>query len=65
VSAAHVVAPYREDWRPLRDEGFGAYAKRVGKPYRDAVVRHLEPDEPTHTERLLDRFAARRKRRGR
>jgi hypothetical protein len=65
MSGAHVVAPYREDWRPLRDEGFGAYAKRVGKPYREAIVRHLEPQEPTHTERLLDRFPAWRKRRGR
>jgi hypothetical protein len=65
VSDAHVVAPYREDWRPLRDEGFGAYARRVGRPYREAVVRHFQPDEPTNTGRLLDRFAAWRKRRGR
>ena len=63
VSDAHVVAPYREDWQPLRDEGFGAYARRVGNPYREAVVRHFQPDEPTKTERLLDRFAAWRKRR--
>jgi hypothetical protein len=65
VSGAHVVAPYREDWRPLRDEGFGAYALRVGRPYREAVVRHFQPGESTHTERLLERFAAWRARRGR
>jgi hypothetical protein len=58
VSYAHVVAPYREDWRPLRDEGFAAYARRVGRPYREAAVRHFEPGESTHTERLLDRLVA-------
>jgi hypothetical protein len=65
VSDAHIVAPYREDLQPLRDEGFGAYARRVGRPYREAVVRHLEPDAPTKTERLLDRVAAWRERRRR
>ena len=63
VSDTHVVAPYREDWQPLRDEGFAAYAGRVGKPYREAVVRHFQGDKPTKTEGLLDRFAAWRKRR--
>ena len=64
VSATHVVAPYREDWRPLRDEGFGAYAARVSRPYRDAVARHLQADGPTHTDRLVDRIAAWRQRSG-
>jgi hypothetical protein len=62
VSDAHVVAPYRTDWQPLREEGFGSYARRVGRPYREAVARHLHADEPTKTERLLDRIAAWRKR---
>jgi len=63
LSGAHVLAPYREDWQPLRDEGFGAYARRVGRPYREAVARHFRSDEPTRTERLLNRFAAWRSRR--
>jgi hypothetical protein len=63
LSHEHVVAPYREDWQPLRDEGFGAYARRVGRPYREAAVRHFHSDEPAHSERLLDRLAAWRKRR--
>ena len=63
LSHQHVVAPYREDWQPLRDEGFSAYARRVGRPYREAVIRHFQSDEPAHSERLLDRFAAWRKRR--
>ena len=59
VSDAHVVAPFREDWQPLRDEGFAAYSQRVGRPYREAVARHLRPGESTHTQRLLERLAAR------
>jgi hypothetical protein len=58
VSDAHVVAPYREDWQPLRDEGFAAYARRVGKPYQEATARHFHAGEATHTERLLERLAA-------
>jgi hypothetical protein len=65
VSDEHVVAPYREDWQPLRDEGFAAYARRVGRPYWEAAVRHFEPGEPTHTERLLERLRAWGARRGR
>jgi hypothetical protein len=65
VSDAHIVAPYREDWRPLRDEGFATYARRVSAPYRDAVARHFQADAPTRTERLLDRLAAWRRRSGR
>jgi hypothetical protein len=65
VSDAHVVAPYREDWQPLRDEGFAAYARRVGRPYREAAVRHFHPGESTLTERLLERLAPWWVRRGR
>jgi hypothetical protein len=63
MSDEHVVAPYREDWKPLRDEGFAAYSSRVGKAYREAVSRHLRSDEPAHSERLLEGFAAWRRRR--
>lgn len=51
VSSGHVVAPYREDWRPLRSEGFGAYAARVSRPYRSAVAGHFRPESNTWTER--------------
>ena len=39
----HLVAPYREDWKPLREEGFAAYARRVSEPYRDGDHRPLRP----------------------
>jgi hypothetical protein len=63
LSHEHVFVPYREDWQPLRDEGFAAYARRVGRPYRDAVIRHFQAEEQAHSERLLDRFGVLRKRR--
>ncbi|MGE0134476.1 MAG: hypothetical protein AB7L91_09010 [Dehalococcoidia bacterium] len=52
VGRAHVWAPYREDWAPLREEGFGAYATRVARPYREAVVSHFGGDRRTLTERV-------------
>jgi hypothetical protein len=55
VSRTHLVAPYREDWQPLRNEGFGAYATRVGRPYARAVAGHLHPGQETYTERFLTR----------
>lgn len=47
VGREHLVLPYREDLRPLRREGFAAYARRASRPYRDAVVSHLRPETPT------------------
>ena len=54
VSSRHLIAPYREDWKPLRAEGFGAYAARVARPYRRAVTGHFEPGRRTWTERAFD-----------
>lgn len=53
VGRDHVVAPYREDWKPLRDEGFGAYASRVAGPYRRAITGHFNPERRTWTERVV------------
>jgi hypothetical protein len=55
VSRAHLVTPYREDWQPVRDEGFAAYARRVGRPYAQAVVGHFHPERETYTQRFLTR----------
>jgi len=51
VGREHVVAPYREDWKPLRDEGFAAYASRVSGPYRAAIGSHFDGARTTWTER--------------
>ena len=56
VGREHLVVPYREDWRPLRREGFGAYARRVSRPYREAVAGHFDEQRPSYTERLLGRL---------
>jgi hypothetical protein len=53
VGRQHVLDPYSEDLRPVRDEGFAAYARRVGRPYAQAVTRHFDPAQRTLTERGL------------
>jgi hypothetical protein len=60
VGRDHVAVPYREDWQPLRDEGFAAYARRIAEPYRLAVGGHLDPERPSWTERGLKRLRGRR-----
>ena len=62
VSGRDILVPYREDWKPLQDEGLAAYARRVGGPYRRAISRHLDSGEASRTERLIDWLAARRER---
>jgi aconitate hydratase len=56
VGRQHVLAPYSEDLRPLREEGFAAYAARVGRPYAQAVGRHFDPSRQTLTEKGLERL---------
>ena len=53
VGRDHVVIPYREDWQPLRREGFAAYARRTAGPYRAALTGHFDPDRRTWTDRVL------------
>jgi hypothetical protein len=55
VSRTHLIAPYSEDWKPLREEGFAAYATRVGRPYAAAVTGHFHPERKTYTEHYLTR----------
>jgi hypothetical protein len=55
VGRQHVLDPYTEDLRPVRDEGFAAYARRVGRPYAQAVARHFDPQRETLIERGVER----------
>ena len=59
LSDEHVKVPYREDWQPVRDEGFAAYALRVSRPYGDAAAGHFHPERDTYTERALSRIRRR------
>ncbi len=56
VGRQHVLDPYRADLRPVASEGFGAYARRVSRPYGEAVARHFDTERPTLTERGLGRL---------
>ena len=55
VGSRHVAVPYREDWQPLRDEGFAAYLRRVSGPYGRAIADRFDPSRPSLTERGLTR----------
>jgi len=57
VAGRDVAVPYREDWAPLRREGFVGYARRVGAPYARAAAGHFDPGRPSWTERLLVKLA--------
>jgi hypothetical protein len=57
VGSEHVVAPYRDDWKPMRREGFGAYARRVSRPYARAAAGNFDRRRPSWTERLIGRVA--------
>jgi aconitate hydratase len=59
VGRQHVLDAYTEDLRPVRDEGFGAYARRVGRPYADAVARQFDPSRATVVERGIGRLTRR------
>ena len=59
VGRQHVLDPYREDLAPVRDEGLGAYARRVSRPYAEAVKRHFDTAAPSLTERGLEKVRRR------
>ncbi|HMO54825.1 MAG TPA: hypothetical protein PJ994_10005 [Tepidiformaceae bacterium] len=56
VTRQHLVTPYGEDWRPVRDEGFGAYASRIAMPYRRAINGHFDGGRATWTEKVSARI---------
>ena len=56
VGRQHLLDPYGEDLKPLRDEGFGAYAARVARPYGSAVARHFDPERASLTERGIEKL---------
>ncbi len=56
VGRQHLLDAYREDLRPVRDEGLAAYGRRVSRPYAEAVARHFDTEQPSLTERGLGRL---------
>ena len=59
VAGEQVISPYREDWRPVADEGFAAYARRVARPYGEAVASRFDAERESLTERGLERLRRR------
>jgi hypothetical protein len=59
VGRRELAVPYREDWQPLREEGFAAYARRVAGPYGRAIAAHFDPENASLTERGLTRLRPR------
>ena len=57
VSRDHLLVPYREDWAPIANEGFAAYAQRVSGPYAQAVQGHFDPARETWTERGIEKVS--------
>ncbi len=64
IGRDHLVAPYAEDWKPLRAEGFAAYSKRIAGPYRQAVSGHFQPSRRSFTERAASWANRRFRKRG-
>ncbi len=62
VTRQHLVTPYGEDWQPVRDEGFGAYASRIAMPYRKAINGHFDGNSTTWTEKLSNKASKLRRR---
>jgi len=60
VGRQHLLDPYGDDLKPVRDEGFGAYASRVSRPYAAAVARHFDRAQASLTERGIDKLAGSR-----
>lgn len=56
VGRQHLLDPYREDFAPIRTEGFGAYAVRVSRPYARAVTTRFDATANTWTERGIQRM---------
>lgn len=52
VARDELVVPYGEDFAPVRQEGFAAYADRVSGRYRRAVTGHFHPGKRTWTARV-------------
>jgi hypothetical protein len=53
LGTAYVFEYYRQALRSIANEGLVTYLRRVSRPYRARIVRHLDPRSATYTERLL------------
>ena len=56
MGSTHLLSFYTEALQSIRTEGVSQYLGRISQPYVEAATRHLNPDSPAHTPRLIRRF---------
>jgi hypothetical protein len=56
IGQVHIFDYYEDALRTITREGLPAYARRVSRPYMSVARGHFDPQNLTHTERLLARF---------
>jgi hypothetical protein len=64
VGNTYLFEYYRQALHTIREEGFATYLKRVSRPYTEAAARHFDPQHPTYTGKLIDRWRQWRASRG-
>lgn len=52
----HIFDYYQQALNTIMSEGWAAYARRVIQPYVAVSRSHFDPEQQTHTQRLLQRF---------
>jgi hypothetical protein len=52
----HIFDYYRNALDTISSEGLPQYIKRISDPYRRAAAHHLDPGNPTYTQRYLGRL---------
>ena len=56
MGSTHLLSFYTEALQSIRTEGVSQYLGRISHPYVEAATKHLNPDSPAHTPRLIRRF---------
>lgn len=60
VTRVHILDYYRTALTEILEGDLTAYVRRVSRPYLSKTMDHLDPRQPSHTDRLLDRVSRRR-----
>ena len=53
LGSNHIFSFYSDALKAIRAEGVSAYLGRISQPYVEAATRHLDPNNPAHTPRLI------------
>lgn len=56
MGSDHIFSFYTDALKAIREEGASQYLGRISQPYVEAATRHLDPNSPAHTPRLIRRF---------